>query len=436
MKTYFSNSFFKIIFVLVFFLLFSFPFVASAATTSPLSGWAWSSNIGWISFSCANTNSCTTVNYGVNKDNSSGALNGHAWSSNIGWIKFGGLLSGFPTNGNGTQSIDAKINGNNLVGWARACGGTVNADCNSATRTDGWDGWISLGGTGYGVSLNPLDGRFSGYSWGSDVIGWTRFDVGQNSVTIGPNFILEPGSTITIPQGTTNVSTNVTSRLISGSPTGATSLNVWLTNTSSPNHILDFSPPNCNPPSNCYPTTAPEKTIPLSLNGLGNLLPNTYLVHVQQTVSISGVSLVRETQFNLIVTSSTGTCFDEIQNGNETGIDMGGRCAGGWSNWSACSASCGGGTQTRTCTNPVPSGNGPSCVGPLSRACNTQACGGATGVCNTSVYYGCASSQTSVNHQTHPSIVTWSCSPEYPDSDPSNNSDQCSKRKGPGFIER
>ena len=27
---------------------------------------------------------------------------------------------------------------------------------------------------------------------------------------------------------------------------------------------------------------------------------------------------------------------------------------GGWSEWSSCSASCGGGTQTRTCTNPAP----------------------------------------------------------------------------------
>lgn len=47
---------------------------------------------------------------------------------------------------------------------------------------------------------------------------------------------------------------------------------------------------------------------------------------------------------------------------------------GGWSSWSLCSASCGGGTQTRTCTNPPPANGGMSCSGAASQACNTQAC--------------------------------------------------------------
>jgi prepilin-type N-terminal cleavage/methylation domain-containing protein len=47
---------------------------------------------------------------------------------------------------------------------------------------------------------------------------------------------------------------------------------------------------------------------------------------------------------------------------------------GGWSNWSACPVPCGGGIQTRTCTNPPPSNGGPPCPGASSQACNTQAC--------------------------------------------------------------
>lgn len=51
---------------------------------------------------------------------------------------------------------------------------------------------------------------------------------------------------------------------------------------------------------------------------------------------------------------------------------------GGWSEWSACSKSCGGGTQSRTCTNPAPANGGADCSnldrGVSTRACNTQVC--------------------------------------------------------------
>jgi len=52
---------------------------------------------------------------------------------------------------------------------------------------------------------------------------------------------------------------------------------------------------------------------------------------------------------------------------------------GGWSEWGTCSATCGGGTQTRTCTNPTPANGGADCEGVLSQSCNTQSCGGGGG---------------------------------------------------------
>ncbi len=163
---------FRIVFVLALFLS---PFIASAGTEHNMSGWAWSSNIGWISFNCSNTGTCGDSNYGVNK-NPNNTLTGYAWSSNIGWIKFGGL-SGFPTGG---TNQDAKVDNNgNLTGWARACAGTAPGDCSTMTsRTDGWDGWISLTGTNYGVDFNSGTGKFTGYAWGNDVVGWIDFAAG------------------------------------------------------------------------------------------------------------------------------------------------------------------------------------------------------------------------------------------------------------------
>jgi len=47
---------------------------------------------------------------------------------------------------------------------------------------------------------------------------------------------------------------------------------------------------------------------------------------------------------------------------------------GGWTAWSACSQACGGGVQSRACTNPEPAGTGAACVGDSQRYCNEDAC--------------------------------------------------------------
>jgi hypothetical protein len=52
-----------------------------------LTGYVWAPNIGWMSLSCSNTNSCERVSYGVVNDGE-GNLSGYAWSANAGWISF------------------------------------------------------------------------------------------------------------------------------------------------------------------------------------------------------------------------------------------------------------------------------------------------------------------------------------------------------------
>ena len=49
---------------------------------------------------------------------------------------------------------------------------------------------------------------------------------------------------------------------------------------------------------------------------------------------------------------------------------------GGFSVFSGCSKTCGGGTRIRTCTNPEPRNGGKGCVGESQQTCNTKACEG------------------------------------------------------------
>jgi hypothetical protein len=179
------------IFILVFMFLLSQADISKTdaqTSTSKLSGYAWSDTIGWISFD-SSTNGNNEVSIDTN-----GNLNGYAWSENVGWIKFGNL-SNFPSSG-----TNAKLTGVNLTGWARACAGTENGDCNSVTRTDGWDGWIALsdptGNEAYGVQFNNPQGNNPSFAWGSDVIGWIDFSgvTGQS--------LLVNGQCRTYPAGT------------------------------------------------------------------------------------------------------------------------------------------------------------------------------------------------------------------------------------------
>ncbi len=164
---------------------------AESATNS-LSGFAWSDTVGWISFS--NTSDGSASVYSVKVDTVTGAFSGYAWSDNIGWISFNRTVTNNPPSApfnTGSGSI-AKIDltTGKATGWARALSGCEEvagtpviscASTNAGLASAGWDGWIKLSddtNTNWldkGVLVDVFTGDFSGYAWGSEVVGWVDF---------------------------------------------------------------------------------------------------------------------------------------------------------------------------------------------------------------------------------------------------------------------
>jgi hypothetical protein len=104
----------KYFFALLFTVALAVPAQLATAQLSsplPLTGHAWSSNIGWVSFN--------GPGYQVQID-TDGDLSGHAWSSNLGWLQFDGLSS-FPAGG-GAAQVDFSTNA--ISGFARFCAAT------------------------------------------------------------------------------------------------------------------------------------------------------------------------------------------------------------------------------------------------------------------------------------------------------------------------
>lgn len=190
-----------------------------ATSTENVSGYAWSDNIGWISFNDT-TGGNAAQPYGVNI-NTSGDISGIAWSSGvdsavgpqgfveggIGAISFNRADTGNPPGAPyQTTGAIARVNITTgaVTGWARALsacnldasGNLSPTPCTQNSNAGGWDGWIKLskdpsdtGSTTYGVVKDPATGKFSGYAWGgakvlpsgdsdptgASVIGWISF---------------------------------------------------------------------------------------------------------------------------------------------------------------------------------------------------------------------------------------------------------------------
>lgn len=183
-------------------LVLCFPLTMFAGQSDRLLGWAWSDNIGWISMNCTNTNSCTTVDYGVTFSETGGswALTGWAWSDNIGWIDFSqASVTAVDRSLHGDGTVHATIAEpycdttdpyqTDTMGDVEPLGGAY--ICTDSSDNDGWNGVISFSDTtpvSYGPVADAVDDTadgwdwdddqyylMDGYAWGGEVVGWIKF---------------------------------------------------------------------------------------------------------------------------------------------------------------------------------------------------------------------------------------------------------------------
>lgn len=177
--------------------------IAAEEDAGSVTGFAWSDNVGWISFSSKNEPSGTPA-YGVTVDTSTfatkgvGAFSGYAWSEHIGWVSFNSDAGTPP----GAPSHMARVDWGTgkITGWARAL-----------VAKDGWDGWIlfsddantNWAGKGATITLSGAGaGKITGWAWGSDVVGW--IDLAAGNATAGGGgvvVVIPPGGDACTPLG-------------------------------------------------------------------------------------------------------------------------------------------------------------------------------------------------------------------------------------------
>lgn len=217
-----NRSYAFIVVALSFFVSFLFAPAVFAGTAGPLSGYAWSDTIGWISFNCSDLGTCGTSNYGISVSGT-GALSGYAWSENVGWISANSAdLTGCPT-----APCTAAMSGGSLTGWMRVL----------SAPSGGWDGFIRLNGVSYSGTT------FSGYAWGDAVVGWVDFSTVRSgydenppacSVTFDTNPIAQNSGT-TIRWSSSNASSFYIASIGYVTPNSAGS--AWV----QPNSTTDYS---------------------------------------------------------------------------------------------------------------------------------------------------------------------------------------------------
>lgn len=166
-------------------------------------------NNGFVDVSCGGLDTGATPwrSFGVSVDTTNkstggiGSFSGYAWSDNIGWVSF--TSSDLTLCPSGSCSAQVDWSTGKVTGWARALSGK------NDPQAGGWDGWIKLSkgaldtGPTYGVTISG--NKFSGYAWGggedvagvAGVVGWIDFGPTVSGVPIGVQVSAPPCTTAT-----------------------------------------------------------------------------------------------------------------------------------------------------------------------------------------------------------------------------------------------
>jgi hypothetical protein len=216
------------------------PQSGATVSTVPLSGWAWSSNTGWISVNPSNSGTggvswSQPVSISTTSDNATiGFFKGYAWSSVVGWISFNPSdVNNCPSQDSATY--DSPHQGAPLPTYVNSLSSpaycTPRVDF-STGKVSGWarvmsmvpsnDGWVHLSGANHptgdasgahGVTMVTTVGAgattyaFKGYAFEPSALGW---------ITFNPSF----GTTQGVTGDSSNSTNSAFNNLIAATCTG------------------------------------------------------------------------------------------------------------------------------------------------------------------------------------------------------------------------
>lgn len=292
----------------------------------------------------------------------------NTWKTNVNGISYTGSQVGISTSAPGSKLdiLSGDINtsplgGGNIIIWASSAGTVRISDMNAS--------YFNGGFVGIGTSTPTTQ---------LEVVGNTK-----TSTELRTQYIMLGGQPLKIPVVCTGqwkwlhwdgsnwsciampiewACNNATVNTCTyGTPTGYAAGSCGWSATWTCSGLNGWGSASCskvNPPCpvNCSYTTTGWWACSVSCGG--GTQSSTY--HITVPASNGGTCTVSEWQVAATQACNTHACAVPVD--------------GGWSNWSVCSASCGGGTQTRTCTNPSPANGWNNCVGANTQACNTQVC--------------------------------------------------------------